>query len=74
MKATEILRDARLPMLELWRLRARESARAIAQAAGRPPPTSRNSESQLLPEIFYGLQDNRPSLKNHYLRLNCLYF
>ncbi len=52
MKATEILGDARLPMLELWRPRARESARAIAQAAGSAPPTSRNSEPQLLPEIF----------------------
>ena len=52
MKATEILGDARLPMLELWRPRARESARAIAQAAGRPPPISRNSGPQLLPEIF----------------------
>ena len=52
MKATEILGDARLPMLELWRPRARESARAIAQAAGGAPPTSRNSEPQLLPEIF----------------------
>ena len=52
MEATEILGDARLPMLELWRPRARESARAIAQAAGSAPPTSRNSEPQLLPEIF----------------------
>ena len=52
MKATEILGDARLPMLELWRPRARESARAIAQAAGSAPPTSGNSEPQLLPEIF----------------------
>ena len=52
MEATEILGDARRPMLELWRPRARESARAIAQAAGRAPPTSRNSEPQLLPEIF----------------------
>ena len=50
-------------MLELWRPRARESARAIAQAAGSAPPTSRNSEPQLLPEIFYGLQDNKPSFK-----------
>ena len=55
MKATEILGDARLPMLELWRPRAARSARAIAQAAGTPPPTRsdrRNSEPQLLPEIF----------------------
>ena len=52
MKATEILGDARLPMLELWRPRARESARAIAQAAGSAPPTSRNSEPHLLPENF----------------------
>ena len=52
MKATEILGDSRLPMLELWRPRARESAQAIAQAAGRPPPTRKNSEPQLLPEIF----------------------
>ena len=45
MEATEILGDARLPMLELWRPRARESARAIAQAAGSAPPTSRNSSN-----------------------------
>ena len=49
---SNLVSHARLPMLELWRPRARESARAIAQAAGRPPPTSRNSETQLLPEIF----------------------
>ena len=55
MKATEIRGNARLPMLELWRPRAARSARAIAQAAGNPPPTSngsRSSEPQLLPEIF----------------------
>ena len=56
MKATEILGDAKLPMLELWSPRAAISARAIAQASGETAPRTNNAvggpESSLLPEIF----------------------
>ena len=56
MQATEILGDARLPMLELWAPRAARSARAIAEAAGETSPARNNtlgrSEPSLLPEIF----------------------
>ena len=56
MRATEILGDARLPMLELWSPRAARSARAIAQAAGETVPARDSaiggSEPRLLPEIF----------------------
>ena len=56
MWATEILGDARLPMLELWSPRAARSARAIAQAAGETVPARDSaiggSEPRLLPEIF----------------------
>ena len=56
MQATEILGDARLPMLELWSPRAARSARAIAEAAGEIVPTRDvpvdGSEPRLLPEIF----------------------
>ena len=56
MQATEILGDARLPMLELWAPRAARSARAIAEAAGKKAPARNNtlggSEPSLLPEIF----------------------
>ena len=57
MRATEILGDARLPMLELWSPRAARSARAIAQAAGETVPARDSaiggSEPRLLPEIFF---------------------
>ena len=56
MRATEILGDARLPMLELWSPRAARSARAIAQAAGEIRPSRdvavTRPEPPLLPEIF----------------------
>ena len=56
MRATEILGDARLPMLELWSPRAARSARAIAQAAGETVPARDSaiggSEPRLLTEIF----------------------
>ena len=56
MQATEILGDARLPMIELWAPRAARSARAIAQAAGeiRPPRdlAVNRPGPPLLPEIF----------------------
>ena len=56
MRATEILGDARLPMLELWSPRAARSARAIAQAAGETVPARDSaiggSEPRLLPEII----------------------
>ena len=56
MQATEILGDARLPMIALWSPRAARSARAIAQAAGeiRPPRdvAVNRPEPPLLPEIF----------------------
>ena len=38
MQATEILGDARLPMLELWAPRAIRSARAISRTAGETGP------------------------------------
>ena len=56
MQATEVLGDARLPMLELWSPRAARSARAIREAAGETAPARDNaiggSEFRLLPEIF----------------------
>ena len=56
MQATEILGDARLPMIELWSPRAARSARAIAQAAGEIRPSRdvavTRPEPPLLPEIF----------------------
>jgi hypothetical protein len=56
MQATEILGDARRPMLELWSPRAASSRRAIAQAAGETVPVGDSSfgasEPRLLPEIF----------------------
>ena len=50
MQATEILGDARLPMLELWAPRAMRSARAIAQAAGET--ASRTDAAVGRPEPF----------------------
>ena len=57
MKATEILGDAKLPLLELWRPRAAISRRAIAEAAGEKLPEAQEainigSDSELIPEIF----------------------
>ena len=57
MKATEILGDAKLPLIELWRPRAAKSRRAIAEAAGEPlsdtqEGSNRGSDSPLIPEIF----------------------
>ena len=57
MKATEILGDAKLPLIELWRPRAARSRRAIAEAAGETLPetqeaSNRSADSQLIPEIF----------------------
>ena len=57
MQATEILGDARLPMLELWAPRAMRSARAIAQAAGETAPRTDAAvgrpEPFRNPEVFF---------------------